>query len=132
VESMTWPLVKMVLALGIVCAFLYGAVRLLKRSGLVPGSFSPEGGIRLLMTQPIGPRKSISLVEIAGEVLALGVCEAQITFLTKIENREFVERLRKSPSSSGSEPLSLFQYFQHSPLKQKGMKLELLRRWHGK
>jgi len=132
VESMTWPLVKMVLALGIVCVFLYGAVRLLKRSGLVPRGLSPEGAIRLLTTQPIGPRKSISLVEIGGEILALGVCEAQITLLTKIENRELIERLKKSPSSPGSEPLSLFQYFQHLPLKQRGMKLELLRRWHAR
>jgi flagellar biogenesis protein FliO len=132
VDTMTWPLVKMIFALGIVCVALYGTARLLKRSGIVQRSLPFEGGIRLLTTQPIAPRKYISLVEIAGEVLALGICEAQITFLTKIENREFIEKLRMGPSSSRSETNSLFQYFQRSPLKQKGMKLELLRRLHGK
>ncbi len=131
-DTMTWPLVKMIFALGIVCVALYGTARLLKRSGFVQRGLPLDGGIRLLTTQLIAPRKYISLVEIAGEVVALGVCESQITLLTKVENREFIEKLKMGPSSSRSESNSLFQYFQRSPLKQKGMKLELLRRLHGK
>jgi flagellar protein FliO/FliZ len=120
----------MIFALGIVCFVLYGVARALKRSGFVQRSLPLEGGIKLLTTQLIAPRKYISLVEIAGEVLALGICENQITLLTRVENREFVEKLRTAPSSK-SESNSLFQLFQRLPLKQKRMKLELLRRLHG-
>ncbi len=130
-ETLAWPLVKMVLSLGIVCAVLFIVVRLLKRGGVTGKVFSSGGEIRLLSTQLIAPQKYISLVEIGGEVLALGISEVQITLLTKIENREFIEKVLRGPSSK-PETLNLFQYFQHLPLNQKGFKSGLLRKLHGK
>lgn len=130
-ETLIWPLVKMVLSLGIVCVVLYIAVRLLKRSGVTGKVLSSGGEIRLLATQLIAPQKYISLVEIGGEVLALGISEVQITLLTKIENKEFIEKVLRGPLSK-PESLNLFQYFHHLPLNQKGFKSGLLRKLHGK
>jgi flagellar biogenesis protein FliO len=121
----------MVLSLGIVCAVLFMVVRLLKRSGVAGKVFSSGGEIRLLATQSIAPQKYISLVEIGGEVLALGISETQITLLTKVENREFVERVLSDPLSK-PQSLNLFQYFQHLPPNQKGLKSAFLRKLHGK
>ena len=61
--------------------------RRLKRDGYSPKGTSLRIGIRVLSTKPIAPQKYISLVEIGGEVLALGVSEGQITLLTKVENQ---------------------------------------------
>jgi flagellar biogenesis protein FliO len=104
---MIWPIAKMMLALGVILTFLFLLVRILRRSQGMPGSLSQDSGIRLLTTRPIAPQKYVSLVEIGGEVLALGISEAQITFLAKIENREFVEKM-KSRAPAGIEPLSWF------------------------
>jgi len=41
-----------------------------KTEGRFPAGVFPESGIRLLVTQAIGPQKYISLVEIGGDVLA--------------------------------------------------------------
>lgn len=92
---MIWATVKMILALGGILVLLFCLVRLFKRWDWGSGSPGPDGGIRVLSSKLIAPQKHISLVEIGGEILALGVTSQQITFLTKIENQEI---LRKSLS----------------------------------
>lgn len=130
-DTMIWAMTKMILALGIVCTVLFFLVRLMKRSGVGKRNFSLDSGIKLLTTQLIAPQKYISLVEIGGEVLALGISEAQITFLAKIENKEFLDKIMdRRPAKF--EPFSLSQYFLNSPLRHKGPKIGLLRRSHGK
>jgi flagellar biogenesis protein FliO len=87
---MMWAALKMALALGFVTAALVFLSRFLKKwqgAQALPG---PEGGIRVLTSKAIAPQKYVSLVEIAGEVLALGVTAQQITFLSKIANPERV------------------------------------------
>lgn len=106
---MVWAVSKMILALGIVFVTLFFFLRLLRRTHMAKGDGTPEAGIKVLTTKPIAPRKYISLVEIGGEILALGVSEAQITLLTKIENKEWIEKLMARPSIL-TEPLSLFHY----------------------
>jgi flagellar biogenesis protein FliO len=127
-DSMIWAIIKMILALGIVCSVLFFLTRLLKRNGVSKGILPVDSGIKLLTTQLIAPQKYISLVEIGGEVFALGISEAQITFLTKIENKELVERLAATRSNR-PDPFFLFQYFPH---RYKGPRLGLLKRLNGK
>ena len=92
---------KMALALGGVIVFMVFLVRLFKRWEKVQGNLGPDNGIRVLTSKLIAPQKYVSLVEIGGEVLALGVTPQQITFLTKVENKEMVQ---KSVSKPGFKP----------------------------
>ncbi len=87
---MIWAAVKMALALGLAIAALILLSRISRKwqgRQMFAGS---DGGIRVLTSKLIAPQKYVSLVEIAGEILALGVSSQQVTFLTKIENREWV------------------------------------------
>lgn len=119
---MLWATLKMVLALGVVIALLVFLVRLFKRWERVQGNLGPDNGIRVLTTKLIAPQKYVSLVEIGGEVLALGVSAQQITFLTKIENKELVKRSLPNPGLK-PETLSLVKAFS---LLQKRLKGEAL------
>ena len=131
-DTMLWPILKMILVLGGLCGFLFLLVKRAKRKGGFPQGFSPESGIRLLVTQAIGPQKYISLVEIGGDVLALGVTEAQITFLSKVENKSFLEKI-VPPGPVKSEPLSFLHYLQGLPLRSKGQaRSGFLRRVHAR
>src|SRR5512137_2525533 len=105
---MIWAVSKMILGLGIVFILLFFLTRVLKRTPFVRGEASSDSGIRLLTTKPIAPQKYTSLVEIAGEVFALGISESQVTLITKIENREFLEKVAARRSVQ-SEPQSLLQ-----------------------
>ncbi len=125
---MAWAFIKMLLALGGVCFVLIFLARVLKRNGVGKGNIPSHSGIRLLTTQWIAPHKYISLVEIAGEVFALGISETQINLLTRIENRDFIERLSEK-GSMRTDPLPLFPYL---PIRYRAPKIGLLRRLYGR
>ena len=127
-DPMQWAIVKMILSMGLIGGILFLLVRFLKRSGLMKRNSPSNSGIKLLSTEPIAPQKYISLVEIGGEVLALGVSETQITLLTKIENKEFLERMRDNHPAR-PEPISLFYSFLR---RNKRPKIGLLRKFYGK
>ena len=127
-DPMQWAIVKMILSMGLIGGILFLLVRFLKRSGLMKRNSPSNSGIKLLSTEPIAPQKYISLVEIGGEVLALGVSETQITLLTKIENKEFLERVRDNRPVR-PEPIPLFYPFLR---RNKRPKIGLLRKFYGK
>jgi flagellar protein FliO/FliZ len=121
---MMWAVSKMILGLGIVFILLFFLMRVLKRTPFVRGDSFSDSGIRLLTTKPITPQKYISLVEIAGEVFALGISETQITLLTKIENREFLEKVAARRSVQ-PEPVSLLQQISRGSRWMKGGSLRI-------
>jgi len=112
---MIWAVLKMALALGLIVTFLILLVRMFKRwEGGHRGAGS-DTGIRVLTSKLIAPQKYVSLVEIGGEVLALGVSAQQITFLTKIENKEMV---KKGPADPAFKPEAI-SWLKAFPLFQK-------------
>jgi flagellar biogenesis protein FliO len=121
-DGMIWATLKMTLALGAVMTLLVLLVKVFKRWEGGRRVAGPDGGIRVLTSKLIGPQKYVSLVEIGGEVLALGVSAQQITFLTKIENKELVKRSLPNPGLK-PETLSLVKAFS---LLQKRLKGEAL------
>ena len=50
--------------------------------------------VSVLGTWFLGPKKNIALVEIAGEVLVLGVSQENITLLSSITNAEMIEEIK--------------------------------------
>ena len=55
---------------------------------------------------PLGPNKSVCIVEIGGRILLLGVTDQQITMLGEITDQQEIERLRRQvlvqPVESGA------------------------------
>ncbi len=121
---MFWAAVKMILALGGVLVLLFFLVRLFKRWEWGSGISGPDGGIRVLSSKLIAPQKHISLVEIAGEILALGVTPQQITFLAKIENQEMVKR-SLSPRDMGPQAPAWVKGLPLLRKREKGALLEM-------
>lgn len=119
---------RILFALGLVLALLYLMVRALqKRQGLPKDLFS-DPWIRLLSSRAIAPQKYVSLVEIAGEILVLGVSDAQITLLGKVENKAFTERLL---AESKTRAEGVFRLPTLS-FRSRTKKLGVLRAGHGK
>ena len=86
---------KMLTALGIVLGGLivvfYFMKRFLKRD--IGGSKEPL--IKVIASQHIGIKKNISLVEIPGSILVVGVSNDNISLLTKIEDKVVLDDLRQ-------------------------------------
>ncbi len=90
---MFWAAMKMIMGLGAVLGVLYLLVRLARRSGMGLRDPQADSWIRLIATQPIAPRKSISLIAVGGEVLVVGITESQITLLDKVTDPERARRI---------------------------------------
>lgn len=125
---MIWAAAKMIFGLGAVMAILLLLIWLCKRMAARKGSFPSEGQVRLLTSKPIAPRKFVSVVEIGGQILVLGVSEAQITLLHKIENPEFMARA-ETQQSPKSEPPSILGYFS---LRRRGLNRGRSGKFNGK
>ena len=89
---------QMLTALGVVLGGLilvfYFMKRFLKRD--VGGS--KEQLIKVIASQYIGIKKNISMVEIPGSILVVGVSNDNISLLTKIEDKALLDVLRQENS----------------------------------
>jgi flagellar biogenesis protein FliO len=127
---MAWAALKMLLALGVVLGLLFVLLRVLKQTPWARKDQGADFSIRVLTTQLIAPRKYISLVEIGGEVLALGVSEAQINYLTKIEHPELLEKIGSPGPSVSQDPRPA--WLNHLPWKKEDLIRLLKSAAHGK
>ncbi len=94
---------KMVAALTLVLAglgiFFYLSKRVLRKNIGVRGGKM----IRVLASQYIGLKKNISLVEIPGAVLVVGIAGDSICLLTKIEDKTILDQIH-DPGSGRASP----------------------------
>ena len=56
--------------------------------------------MRVVTNLPIGPKKMVSVVNVAGQYLVLGVGPDSINYLTRIDDCEAVEKLEKAAQGS--------------------------------
>ncbi len=91
-----WSTLAYIISLLIVFAFVvvmaYFASRFL--SGRFGNTVSASGG-RILDHLPLGPNRSVCVVELAGRFLMLGVCEGGISLLGEITDPREIEQLQR-------------------------------------
>lgn len=108
VVSFSGLAMKFAAVLGGILALIVGGLYFFKK--LAPGAVSRLGGngslVRTIYRTSLAPKKSLALVEVAGEVLVLGISGQNITMLTKIENEETLERVRNAGESTFVDHLS--------------------------
>ncbi len=80
----------LLLVLGIFMGSFYLLRRVLKRDVAAPG----RRFIRIIDRSYIGVKKSVTLVEVSGKVLVLGVTNDHISLLTQIEDPDSVAQLK--------------------------------------
>ena len=82
--SLAVAIVKVVVSLAIVIALLVAVVALLRKTGIGQGAVKGGRLINVIETRMIAPKKYVAVVEIGGEVLALGITDQQITPLATL------------------------------------------------
>lgn len=95
-------LAALALVLGGLGIFFYFSKRVMRKD--IGGS----GGkmIRVLASQYIGLKKSISLVEIPGAVLVVGIAGDTIRLLTKIEDKTILDQIHDQGSGRSTPSFS--------------------------
>lgn len=92
---------KMMAALAAVLGGLFVAVVAARRYLARTGTAAGERLVRVIASHPIGVKKSVTLVEIPGTVLVLGVTGERIELLSRIDSPEILERIcRREPEAA--------------------------------
>ena len=86
---------QMLTALGVVLGGLLVAFYFMKRFLKRDGGGSKEQLIKVIASQYIGIKKNISIVEIPGSILVVGVSNDNISLLTEIEDKVVLDVLRQ-------------------------------------
>ncbi len=76
--------------------------------------------IRVLATGPVGLKKHISLVEVPGEVLVVGITAERINLLTTIKDPAVIDRLKQNAGESATAAFG--QQLKYFTDKLKGIK----------
>lgn len=111
-DSYLYLLVKSILTLlfvlGLMGAALYALKLYMRKSGTAPVK-GVKAPVRVITTAFLGPKRNIAVVEVAGEVLVLGLTPQSITFLTKVEDAVAKEELKKLGDNRKRPLLGLLQ-----------------------
>lgn len=101
-------LVKMLLALAIVLGMMIGAMFFIRK---ILHSTSPamDRGtlIRVLASRYLGPKNSILVVDIAGQMIVVGLSGQQMNVLATITDPEALAKLRSLPAGEENRSLAL-------------------------
>jgi flagellar biogenesis protein FliO len=87
------------LVLGIIFLLFFGFKKFVLKNTVFGGG---EKLVNVLGTGFLGPKKNIVLVEVAGEVLVLGMSQDHIALLTSITDPEKIEEIKSSGGKGGS------------------------------
>lgn len=103
-ESYGMMLLKMCLALGVICAAAYLALRFGLRRFLPQNQ--QDGPISVLTRFPLEPRRSLMVVRVAGRHLLLSSTEAGVHLLTELGEEEASAFDPAAPSPAQKAPIS--------------------------
>ena len=84
--------------ISLVAVFAFVVVMAYFASKFLGGRFAnttTNSGGKIMEHLPLGPNKSVCVVELAGKTLMLGVTDQQVTLLGEITDPEEIERLRR-------------------------------------
>lgn len=93
-------LAQLVGGLAVVVALLLGSLWLIKR---VSGPRGAAGALKVLGAAPVGPRERVVLVELADQVLVLGVTPSSVNTLHTLPLEEFRKHSPRLPAAPGGD-----------------------------
>ncbi len=97
----TYMLLRSVVALGLVIALMAGVLYAFRRLYGVRGASLDAMPISILSKAFLGQKSSIAIVEVAGEVLVLGVSPNAVNLLMRLEDSEIIKKLKATPGRRG-------------------------------
>jgi len=127
--SLIVSFVKMLFALAVVLGLMIASAYLLKRViSHTPAGIDNGNAINILMTRYLGPKHSIMMIEVLGQMLVVGVSSGQMTLLTKITDPVLVERMYNMQKVQ-SMGMPSAQAMQEYPLRIKNWVEKVRNRW---
>jgi flagellar biogenesis protein FliO len=80
----------------------------MNKAGRKAGRNGAVNPIRVVSTFFMGQKKNLTIVEVAGDYLLLGITGSSITYLTKLENPDTIENLKRLGDARRMPFLNIF------------------------
>jgi flagellar protein FliO/FliZ len=120
---------KMLFALAVVLGLMIASAYVLKRIiSHTPAGIDNGSAINILMTRYLGPKQSIMMIEVLGQMLVVGVSSGQMNLLTKITDPALIERMH-SIHKAQSLSMPTAQTMQEYPLRVRNWLDNMRNRW---
>lgn len=104
--SLTTAIFKTIGALIIVIGLMLLILSWIKKTGMVRGGASRDGLIAILDSRMLAPKKQVSVLEVAGTYLVVGISEQQITLLATLEANDRLQEAGQSGQDLPNLPVS--------------------------
>jgi len=104
--SLTFAIFKTLGSLVIVIGLMLLLLFWIRKMGLVKVGSRPEGLITVLDSQMLAPKKQVSVLEVAGAYLVIGLTEQRITLLATLEPNERLTEAANSRKTFSPLPAS--------------------------
>ncbi len=107
-----WSTIAYLVSLFAIFVFVVGLAYFAAR--FIGGKFAQQKlgyGGRILSHLPLGPNRSVCVIEMSGRVFMLGVPEHSITLLTEITDVDEIDRLHREDLAFGKMPDMFSQQF---------------------
>jgi len=101
-------LLKMISALALVLGIMIGLAFLARRFFQQTGMATPDGSaISILTVKYLGPKSSIMIVDILGEVVVIGISNQQMSYITTIDDTAALEKLKSLSRQRGAQAVAI-------------------------
>ena len=107
-----WSTIAYLVSLFAIFVFVVGLAYFAAR--FIGGKFAQQKmgyGGRILSHLPLGPNRSVCVIEMSGRVFMLGVTEHSITLLSEITDPDEIDRLHREELALGKMPDMFSQQF---------------------
>ena len=107
-----WSTIAYLVSLFAIFVFVIGLAYFAAR--FIGGKFAQQKlgyGGRILSHLPLGPNRSVCVIEMSGRVFMLGVTEHSITLLSEITDPDEIDRLHREDLAFGKMPDMFSQQF---------------------
>ncbi|HSR35656.1 MAG TPA: flagellar biosynthetic protein FliO [Desulfurivibrionaceae bacterium] len=84
--SLATAILKAIGALLLILGLMLLMAKLFRKLGTGLGAMGQGAMINILETRMLGPKKQVSVIEVGGEVLVVGVTDQQITLISRLDD----------------------------------------------
>ncbi len=107
--SAFWEIIKVLFVLLLFGGGFYFFYRFISQK--VGLNISGQEAIRTLSMVPVGPNKTLQIIDVAGKVFLIGVTDSSINMITEIREKDDIDRIRLLSSRSTPVQGKNFQEF---------------------
>ncbi len=107
--SAFWEIIKVIFVLGLFGGGFYFFYKFIRQK--VGINISGQEAIRTLSMVPVGPNKTLQIIDVAGKVFLIGVTDSSINMITEIKEKDDIDRIRLLSSRSTPVQGKNFQEF---------------------